>query len=266
MISASSQGDFAAALLEPSRGIPAGLKDSPDGSAAHRFAVHRNNFVVTLIDALAEAFPVTQALVGTTFFRAMARERILTDSPSSPVLIDYAAGLPDFIARFPPAGAVAYLADVARIEALRIQAYHAADAAPVSETTYRSLLTAPARLAATRLELHPACHWFRADHAAYSIWQAHQEPPAVRDAKLADIDATRPEEILITRPALDVLVTALPAGTTAWLDALRAGHPLGTALQHAYALNEHLDAGALFTTLMRYHLVTGINAPSEESP
>ena len=72
--SASPHREFAAALQVPTLSVPPGLRVGGRYAAERRFAVHRNNFVVGLIDALAESFPVAEALVGPEFFRAMARE------------------------------------------------------------------------------------------------------------------------------------------------------------------------------------------------
>lgn len=269
MIRAAPHHDFVTALLGPTLSVPAGLRaggrpDSGGYDTERRFAVHRNNFVVTLVDALAESFPVTQALVGPEFFRAMARERVLTAPPRSPLLVDYAIAFPDFIAHFQPAAAVPYLADVARIEALRIRAYHAVDASPMPEAAYHELFAAPERLAAVRLDLHPACYWFRSRYAAYSVWRAHQNLQDVSEATLENIDVERPEDVLIARPLLEVITTDLPVGAVTLLDAFRSGQPLGLAYQQAHASsgnadNSAVDDNALFTVLIQYGLVVGLH-------
>lgn len=69
----SSQSAFAAALLNPDLPCPGGLSTWNGSAPATRFAVYRNNVTVSLVDALADTFPVLQALVGEEFFRAMAR-------------------------------------------------------------------------------------------------------------------------------------------------------------------------------------------------
>ena len=66
------QPDWAAALLDPERPAPPGLRAWNGSDPARRFAVHRNNVVASLVSALADGFPVVQALVGEEFFRAMA--------------------------------------------------------------------------------------------------------------------------------------------------------------------------------------------------
>lgn len=261
MIKAVTQRDFAAALLVPTLSLPAGLKVGGQQAAERRFDVHRNNFVVTLIDALVASFPVTHALTGLEFFRFMARERVLAEPPRTPVLTEYALDFPDFIAGFPSAASVPYLADIARIEALRIRAYHAADALPVPEAVYRELFDAPERLAQARLRLHPACYWFRSRYAAYSIWQAHQGLDEMAQATLAGIEVERSEDVLIVRPVFDVIVTALPSGSIALLDALRNGQPLGMAYQQAQAESCHT---ALLWPLIQHGLITAIDTAPED--
>lgn len=261
------QHAFAAALLVPAMAIPAGIRaggsrerrqDLQDQQC--RFAVHRNNVVVSLVDALAATFPVSQALVGEAFFRAMARARVQADPPRSPVLIDYARDFPDFVAGFAPAAGVPYLADVARIEALRVRAYHAADASPVPESLYRGLVAAPEALAAARMTLHPACHWLRSDYAAHSIWLAHQGLEDLANASLVGIDIERAEDVLIVRPEFEVVVATLPRGAIHFLDALRAGQTLASAFAAAQAEVDDLDSGALFTLLIQHGLAVVVDA------
>ena len=247
--------------------IPAGIR----GGGGHddrqdrecRFAVHRNNVVVSLVDALAATFPVSQALVGEEFFRAMARERVQADPPRSPVLIDYAQGFAAFVAGFAPAAGVPYLADVARIEALCVRAYHAADASPVPESWYRELHAAPDALAAARLTLHPASHWLRSDYAAHSIWFAHQGLVDPASASLDGIDLERAEDVLVVRPEFEVVVTALPRGAIEFLEALRGGQTLASAFAAAQAAVDDLDAGALFTLLIRQGLAVVVEGTLE---
>ena len=266
MPAAGSQQAFAAALLDPARDVPAGLRVGEGVDARRRFAVHRNNAVVALVDALALAFPVTQALVGSDFFRAMARERVHADPPRSPIVADYGAGFAGFIARFAPAAGVAYLADIARLEWLRMRAFHAADAAPVAAAAWRALVAAPDRLAATRISLHPACAWLRSEHALWSIWHAHHGLEDVGSADLDGIEVDRPEAVLVTRPHYDLQVTRLPAGGAELLDALADGLALDAAMTRAAA-----DAGTgapaqlpmLLALLVERGLAVALHCPPE---
>ena len=150
------QQTSATALFDPAQPCPAGLIAWNGSDPARRFGVYRNNVIVSLVDALADTFAVTQELVGVQFFRAMAREFAGTNPPTSPLLAFYGDTFPDFIEHFPPATGLPYLADVARIEHLRVHAYHAADLEPVHAETIAAALAEVADLPHLRLAIHPA--------------------------------------------------------------------------------------------------------------
>lgn len=70
----SMQHIFSQALLNPELPCPSDLKAWNQSDPTQRFAVYRNNVIVSLCDALASTFPVVQALVGEDFFHTMARD------------------------------------------------------------------------------------------------------------------------------------------------------------------------------------------------
>ena len=261
MNAAAMHDAFVSALLDPGQ-VPAGVHGHAD--AARRFGVHRNNMMVALIDALASAFPVTRTLVGEDFFGAMAGDYVRFDPPRSPIMAEYGAGFADFIARHVPASGLAYLADVARLERLRSEAFHAADAAALDPAHWHALLADPVRLALIRVRLQPACRWLSSVHPVLSIWQAHQHPDARRDAVLAALDPDAGEDVLVHRPQWDVYLVALPAGGIAWLDALRAGVALGDALQGVRTTHPQASPDHLFALLLQHGLVMAIE-PDEDA-
>jgi hypothetical protein len=259
---ASRHREFARALLDPGLAAPAGLC-SATGSAQRGFDVHRNNVVVALVDALAEAFPVTRVLVGDACFRTVARDYIAVDPPRSPVLLEYGDRFPAFLTACAPLLGVPYLADLARLESLRTQAYHAADAIPIGADAYRTLAVHPERLARTRVALHPACRWLQSPYAVHSIWTAHQGLADPADADLAAVDIDRPEAVLVTRPRFDVLVRALPSGGATWLDMLKAGRTIADAMSAACNVDAHADAASLFGLLVQHDLAVDLHSVPE---
>ena len=266
MSAIASQQDFAAALLDPARIVPHGLRIRAGVDPQRRFAVHRNNAMVALVDALASAFPVTQALVGEEFFRTMARAYVRIDPPRSPIIADHGDGYADFIAGFAPAHDVPYLADIARLERLRVRAFHVADAVPAALTDFQSSIANPERLAATRLVLHPACGWLHSDFAVGSIWNAHQGLDALHDADLGAIAIDMPEAVLVTRAQWDVQVTAIPEGLVASLDALRDGCVLGKGIAHSDRFDDTELASrfeSLLLLIVQNGLVVALDAPPE---
>jgi Putative DNA-binding domain len=220
------QQTFASALLDLEEPIPHGLRVPAAADPRRRFAVHRNNMMAGLQQALAARFAAVAKIVGAECFNAVACAFVLAHPPRSPVLACYGDQFPDFIDAFAPVRDVAYLADVARIEAARTRAYHAADAVPVDADAFAAL---PTEAATTmRLELHPSVGIIRSAHPIVTIWAMNSGERA-----LAPIENWRGEDALVARPHLEVEVRVLPPGGAEFLLALAAGRPLGYAAQCA---------------------------------
>jgi len=221
------QERFAAALLDASLPVPASLTTAGCGSAAERFAVYRNNAAVGLRKALAGNFPVVARLVGEDFFAVLARAYAGVRRPSSPLLFTWGEDFSDFLAGFEPAGAVPYLADIARLEFARLAAYHAADIQALGLPALAGL--GPDRLAAARLRPHPAARLVASRFPIAGIWLAHQ------GEAVGNVAGRGPERVLVTRPDLDVRVTLLGRGELAFAQALLAGAGIGEAAIDAAA-------------------------------
>lgn len=219
---------FVSALLDPDRPPPA-FVCGPDGKAASkRYAVYRNNVTVSLINALAATFPATQRLTGTDFFRAMARTHVRVTPPASPLLFEYGRDFPAFIEQYAPARSLPWLADVARIERAWLDAYHAADVEPLAADALGAIQ--PNQLADAVLVAHPATRIVRSAYSAVTIFAANRS-----DRPDDRIDASAPEDALVTRPGLEVMVRRLPPGGALFLSGLIAGQPLGMAAGAAFA-------------------------------
>lgn len=216
MQSFPQQHGFARALLDRAAPVPAGVIEP------ERFAIYRNNVLVSLIEALETRFPVTRAIVGGDCFHGMARSFAAACPPRSPLLMLYGTAFPAFIATLAPLRDLPYLADVARIEAACTEAFHAADA-PLADPAELATL-GPADWATARLVLHPSVRTLASPWPAASIWLAHQQ-----GAGLADL-VWRPEDALVARPGWLVGVHALPPGGGAFFAALADHGRLAAAL------------------------------------
>ncbi|PDS46251.1 DUF2063 domain-containing protein [Rhizobium anhuiense] len=232
---AASQTTFADALLHVDRPVPDGITTARGEADAARFAVYRNNVFVGLTKALAQHFPVTERLVGSEFFVAMARAYAQDHKPTSPLIIEYGDDFPDFIASFQPASKLAYLPDVARIEAAWMRAYHAADAAPLDLPVLAAV--APERLADLRLVTHPSAGLIRSDYPVGSIWSAHQQETVT---PLAD---WRPQDVLVIRPEMTVNVHILPPQDAVFAACLFNAATLGAAAEAAFSAGPAFDFG-----------------------
>ena len=255
---AERQREFAAALLDPVRPIPAGLV-GPDGQpSAVRFAVYRNNVVAGLIDALQESFPATCRIVGDVFFRVMAREYVKIAPPTSPILLNYGAGFAEHIQGFEPARELPYLADVARIERAWLEAYHAAEAVPLEASHFAGI--APDLLPQLRLQLHPSLRVVRSKFPVLTIWRMNV-PGGVPVP--IDLEAGG-EDALIVRPAAAVEVRSLPDGGADFIAALESGAPVLEAATTAWAADERFDLAANLSGLIGCGAIAGFDKPLDD--
>jgi hypothetical protein len=236
---ASYAAAFALALLDPISQVP-GIVTGPRGKSAVKcYNVYRNNVTVSLIDALAAIYPAVQRLTSTDFFRAMARFHVRETPPTSPLLFEYGRDFPAFIARYEHTRSLPWLADVARIERAWLDAYHAADAPPLSPSALATV--APDRLSGLVFRPHPSTRVVRSQFAAVTIFASNRER-----ASADRIDASTPEDALVTRPEFDVVVQKLPPGGAVFLDCLISGYMLSEA------------AAAALEDTQNFELVTNI--------
>lgn len=258
-IGPASQAAFAAALLDPTLPCPPGLRAWNGSDPAVRLAVHRNNVLVSLIDALAETFPVVQQLVGEAFFRAMAAAFVRDAPPRSRVLAHYGEAFAGFVERFEPAASVPYLADVARLEMARVRAFHAADAEPVSDEVVALALAHADRADELRMTLHPSVSVSSSAYAVVSLWAAHQG-----EGDLASIDIGRAEQAMVLRQGLDVLVLPLPPGAAEFVIRLQQSRPLGEAAAAALDRDAGFDLTAALGLCLQHGAVTAIELPRRD--
>ena len=134
-------------------------------SQPRAFAVYRNTSARGVVEALRAAFPTVDALLGADMFSQVALDFRRETPPSGPVLSEYGARLPAFLAKQPWTSELPYLADVARLDWLWLESFLAADSANLPASS-----GLPARLV-----LHPAARFTWLATPALTIWQAHRE-------------------------------------------------------------------------------------------
>ena len=180
-----SQTQFAEALLDPAHPMPAGLV-GPDGLPdAKRFSVYRNTVNSSLIRVLEAAFPAVQKLVGPAFFSAMALVYLRQAPPTDRRLMLYGESFAEFLAGFAPVAHLGYLPDVARLEQVLRQSYHAADASPLPGETLGSM--GEDQLLQARIRLAPSLRVLVSNWPVHAIWHAtlHNGPkPQMRAEEL----------------------------------------------------------------------------------
>jgi Putative DNA-binding domain len=236
------QNDFARALLDRELPVPAGVVAHNSARPEARFAIYRNNMMVSLLGVLEDRFRATCRIVGEEFFRVAARQFIAAEPPRSPIMMFYGDSFPSYLAKFEPARSVPYLADVARLEAARTRAYHAADAKPLARD---ALAAVPLEaLAGMRFTLHPSLEIVS---SPYPIVTIH----AMNSGKmeLAPITDWRGEDALIVRPEYEVEVRRVSGGARIFLQRLANNDPLGEAAEAASTAGAGFDLAASLAAL-----------------
>ena len=235
------QSDFITALLDPRSAVPEGLTDPEGRPAGRRFSVYRNNVAVSLTEALETAFPVIARLIGEENFKGLAGLFLRQHPPASPLLMLYGAEMPAFLEGFQPLAHIGYLPDIARLELALRQSYHAADATPADPAALQTL--PPDRLMGARLTLAPAVRLIRSRWPIHAIWRFNMEPGAPKPEMAA-------EDVLVSRPDLDPILTVLPVGGGAFAAALAEGITLGAAIDRAATETPEFDLSVTLAVLL----------------
>ena len=221
-------------------------------SASIAIEVYRNNYRGNLHDALAGAYPVIEQLVGKDFFRLLTRSYIEQHPSRSGNLHRYGEQLGPFVATFPPAKLLVYLAEVAALEWACHLAYFAPDA-PMPDIQMLAQLE-PEQYSRLTLLSHPATHVVRSSYPIAAIWQAHQ-PGSPEDFHI-DLDSG-PCVALVTRMHDVVQVSELTEAEAAWLSEIRAGIALGIATDNVLGSYPDFDVQAALANLMSLSAFTG---------
>jgi Putative DNA-binding domain len=256
-MSASYQTAFADALLNVDHVAPPGVTAHNAEIPLRRFGVYRNNFVVGLGKALERHYPVVERLVGEEFFMAMAREFVRERPPRSPLLASYGNDFADFIATFEPARDIPYLADVAKLEAARVRAYHAEDATPCGAEQFATIDASA--IENIRIDLHPSTEIVRSRYPAVTIWamnSGEREP--------GPIEVIGGEDAVVVRPHLDVEIRTLPPGGAAFLLALAKGLRLREAAGAGVADAGEFDLACNLAGLIGSGLARGFVVPDSK--
>lgn len=237
------QAAFAAHLVD---GEARGIVDAVAGdtiTAEARLRVHRHHVRHSLGVALAATFPTVQAVVGEDFFRAMAQSFVEGTLPAQPVLAEYGADFPPFVADWAPARSLPYLSDVARLDWALNVAWHAPEEGRLSAAMLAALPTE--QLPLLRLGLSAGTSLVVSSYPIDRIWSASR--PGVPAQDLALDGGVR---LLVLRQADDAAFLALSSGEAAFLGAVAEGANLEAAAGRAGGAESDFDLSSGFARLL----------------
>ena len=226
------------------------------GGPAHaraRLAVYRSNVGANATRALAAIYPIVRRLVGAEFFDGLARAYCSAHPSASGDLNELGERLADFVQTFPPAQALPYLPDVARLEWLAHRAHYAADHAPLDVNTLASIREDD--YPELELRLHPSVATLESAYPLLRIWEVHQDDYA---GEIAVDFGDCGESVIVYRPDFRATVARLARGESVFLATIGHGGLLGSALEQAFAADPEFDLAASLQRWIAAHIVVGI--------
>ncbi|WP_045860688.1 HvfC/BufC N-terminal domain-containing protein [Teredinibacter purpureus] len=225
------------------------LKAYPRDILEARLNIHRNNYYASLGDILRETFSTVNQLVGDTFFTALANNYLTQHPPTKAAMLWLGDTFPHFIARFEHTQKISYLADVARVNWAQHLAYHAKDTPPLTARNFADIDNDT--LGQSAFIFHPSLALLQSPYALYSIWQycLPTEEANVDEGSTilpSEIDADRPENILVARPSTTVATYNLSHEVAFFISQLLTGQTLLDAVSRTadYSDSHKLDFNA----------------------
>jgi len=164
-----------------------------------RLNVYRNNVAVSLIEALCDIFPVTEAIVGDEFFHAMARIYLLNNPPNSPIIREYGQNFSDFIRHFEPAEGLPYLADLASLEHAMLTLTHSEEYEVLDQEAVSDAFTSAEDPSTLSLQVPPTTQILVSPFAIGSLYQAHFSDGHQR---LNQVEINKSEYLLLVKSHL----------------------------------------------------------------
>jgi Putative DNA-binding domain len=245
--------EFSAGLLNPEHPVPALVK----GQIARRYAVYRNNVTVGLIRALEANFPVVRRLLGEEYFAGFARDFAQNHPPQSPLMMQYGADFPRALERADDLVSYPYLADIAQLEILWRESYHAADESPLAVDALSAI--DPEILFDCRFKIHPAARLISSGFAIHAIFVANR-----LDVERDVSDPLQPQHVLVTRPHYDVAIHALTQDQFEFFHLLMNGSSLGEAVDRSAAIEPNFDLSGTLALMLNSGAFQSIQQGNEK--
>lgn len=212
-----------------------------DGIAAvRRLSIYRNNVQTSLRRVLEGNFPATRRHAGAEAFDVVAGDFLRAHMPDQPQLLAWGSDFPNVLAMHPATSDRPWLADLARLEWLREQAYYAEDADPLSPAALAAIPVE--RYPELRLLLHPTARLLVSPWPIHDLWSRPDAQPR---------PAT--QHVLVVRPAMLVRTDLLTPGEHVLLAGLERSLVLAEAAEAALAAEPELDLQAALAR----HLAAG---------
>ncbi len=223
------QAEFKKRLFD--RDLSLDLIRSDEIPSEIRFNVYRNNVHTSLIESLQHSFPTVVSLVGVDYFSNIAWHYIQQHLPTTALLVEYGVNFPEFVCGFVKNQKLDYLPDVARLDRSFIECANEADGEAIALETLAGWVSRPEMFERLCLCFTAPVRLIRSRYPIFSIWQAHQKSDMAD--RLSQIDLSKSETVLLTRPAFGVRSHQLEHAEAVFIEALLMGERIGQAVSRS---------------------------------
>lgn len=206
-------------------------------SAIEQIDIYREQFFVRHVESLREDFRAVEHAAGANGFEQIAKAYLAKHPPASFTMRDLGHALASFLSHD------AFLFDVARVEWAFIEAFDAADAAPLDPSTVAA--ATEDQWPGAKLALHPSLQRLAL------TYPAHEYRRAVRDGGDADMPAPRESFVVVYRAADGLWFAEIERGAFFMLDEIAAGSELAEACA-SVARASNVDRDTLESQLARW--------------
>jgi hypothetical protein len=219
-----------------------------------RLRIYRHHYDISLTEALKGIYPAVCRLVDERFFGYAAHEYIQAHPPRRPCLHEYGESFAEFLVGFPPCRALAYLADMARLE-WRINASLHAPAEPsLAPDAFRNLTMGDYPRLVFRLL--PSLGYLESPWPIDRIWSGQEAAVQLTEGGCRLEIRQCGEEIVFAR---------LDQPSFALRRALAAGDRLENALAAALTADPLFDPALALRQFLAEGLATGFSPESTDS-
>jgi hypothetical protein len=227
-------------------------------SAEARLRIHRHHVAHSLGSALAATFATVQALVGDVFFQSMAQRFIGQTLPVQPVLAEYGAGFPAFVAGYEPAASLPYLAEIARLDWALNVAFHSPTGRRLAASDLAGI--AAEKLPSLALAFPEGATLIGSCYPLDRIWNAVQPGATADKVDLGDGRA----DLLVLRRSDDAAFIVLSVGDAAFVAAVIDGMSLEAAAEQASHVDPSFDLSTVFARLLSLEAFAALQQDEEK--
>ncbi|NOX91868.1 MAG: DUF2063 domain-containing protein [Gammaproteobacteria bacterium] len=234
------------------------LKQSPSShfKDAQRLQIYRNNFVISLREALMGVYPVIYKLTGEEFFQHVAREYIRHHPSRTGNLHDFGDKFAGFLQAFPDLEALPYLPDVARLEWAYHQVFHTAEDGVLNLSALAAL--DEKQTASLTFQLSNCCVWLTSDYPVLRIWQVNQNDQEELTVSLDEGGV----QCVVLRHGQQIEFYPLSVGVFTLIDSLAKNNVFAQACEDALEAEADCDIAAALQFLAEKKIVSGFSHSS----